>query len=387
MTKHLITSLLLIFLGIYQARNLTSDRNFKRPLRSYVPLSLKYGDKILFSRDVPSLISYPKCDASSRELGELGFILRYKVGQFPYDMFQSPKGKTPRRLFARDASDLIYSRAIAETKQNALLLQMTNLAATLDRAGITLVIVLVPLHIAIERDFMPSGSLPPLHQWNELKDPGPEDPYGVYQAIVDSAPLHILDLYKIYRDFRQANPDSPLYFPGDSHWSSLGITVAAQGVLNFLKQRGTEVDVGKVSFEGFGDHESKGQLISFLQLPESYVTSDPDLHWTEPLYILKKDRTLKLAAAGDGRLFVFGTSFTARFNKTGYGFAEMLAAGLGKKLTAWGNPGGGATQSLRYLQHEGFTLRRGDTVVWEMPLEAIQLDREAKIPELPLSPG
>jgi len=386
MTKHLITSSLLIFLGIYQARNLTSDWNFKRPLRSYVPLSLKYGDKVLVSLDVPSFSTYPKCDVSSRELGELGFIVRYKMGQFPYDSFQGAKGKTPRRLFARDANHFMYSRAIPELKQNAFLAQIANLTATLDRVGITLVVVLVPLHIAIERDFVPSGPLPPLNRWNELKDPGPEDPYGVYRTAVESNPLHILDLHKIYRDYRQANPDALLYFPGDSHWSSLGIAVASQGVLSFLKQRETNVGVGKVSFDGFNEEKRKSQLIEYLQLPDAYVTSNPDLHWTEPLYILKNDRKRKLAATNGGRLFVLGTSFTARFIDTGYGFAEMLAAGMGKNLTAFGLAGGGATHGWHRLKYEGNTLRRGDTIVWEMPFESLLTDRDTQIPELPVAP-
>jgi hypothetical protein len=306
------------------------------------------------------------------------------VGQFPFTTFQSPKGTFPRDIFVKDAVHEQYSRAIEEVKQSTLLKQMKSLAARLEKDGVQLFFLVIPSHLALHRDLLPSGPLPPEDEWSELGDPGPEDAYGVYRAVVDSDPKRILDLFKIYRDYRHAHPNELLYVPPDTHWTSLGIAVAVQGMLGLLGQRGMQVSLGTIAFDGFAEPTCDFIVLQTMHLPARYCLSNPELYFTEPRYFLRHDAKKDPISSNGGRLIVVGTSFTERFQHTGYGFGRMLGAALGKKTITSGKIAGGARQGLVDLIGSGFTFERGDTVIWEMPLTNLLSEAKSEVPDVPV---
>jgi acetyltransferase AlgX (SGNH hydrolase-like protein) len=297
---------------------------------------------------------------------DLGYVLRYVAGQQPERVIATRRAGTLHLFSGGDLEMQVRgygdagARALAERARPAL--------DKLKGLGVTVVPVLVPTKLSLYREELPYSigkrgrwSLPPT-------DAQPEDPDFVHQLLVHGMP-EAIDLYEPFRDFRRTYPDRLLYPPLDYHWTSLGSAVAVVSIANQLRDRGL------LSVEPHWLSEGRRSLSASVltdqyPLPRWYLARASEFQSEEEVVRF----VTQPVHEGAGRLIVLGTSFSGFPPE---GFLGQLRSVFGRTVEAFVKPNNGYAGGFQMMKDAHFKLRRGDLLIWELPLCCLNLGEPA----------
>lgn len=301
-------------------------------------------------------------EAYKTPFAELGYVLRYRAGQQPDRVIAARRAGTLHLFSGGDLETQVHG--YGATSARALVSGARPALDRLKALGVTVVPVLVPTKLSLYREELPYSigkrgrwALPPT-------DADPEDPDFVHQVLTHDFP-EAIDLYETFRAFRRTDPDRLLYPPLDYHWTSLGSAVA---VMTIARQM---MDRGLLSFEPVWLSEGRRHLSASLltdqyPLPRWYLTRAGEFQSEEEVVRFATQPVTEDA----GRLIVLGTSFS-QFPPEG--FLGQLRSVFGRRVEAFVRPNNGYAGGFQMMKDAHFKLRRGDLVIWEMPLCCLNL--------------
>jgi hypothetical protein len=235
---------------------------------------------------------------------------------------------------------------------------------TLKALGVTVVPVLVPTKLSLYREELPY-SIGKRGRWSRPPtDAQPEDPDFVHQMLTQGMP-EAIDLYEPFRDFRRAYPDRLLYGPLDYHWTSLGSAIAVVTIARHLTDRGLLSAEPQWLSEGRRPL-SASVLTDQYPLPRWYLARATEFQSEEEVvrFVTQPVRE------GAGRLIVLGTSFS-QFPPEG--FLGQLRSVFGRRVEAFVRPNNGYAGGFQMMKDAHLKVRRGDVVIWELPLCCLNL--------------
>ena len=194
---------------------------------------------------------------------------------------------------------------------------------------------------------------------------------------LDQAGVEVVDLFEVYRQARQS-PDNPAcYLAQDSHWSSVGMRLAAEAVASRLLSSGW-VAKGPVEYELKTRFvERRGDVLRMIRTPQIERLYQPErLHCMQVL----DARTAKPCADDpNSPVLVLGDSFLRIFERDepgSGGFVSHLAHQLGFGLTSIINDGGASTLVRQQLARKPELLTGKKVVVWEFVERDIRFGTE-----------
>ncbi len=153
---------------------------------------------------------------------------------------------------------------------------------------------------------------------------------------------------------RAMDPDQPVFCYEDTHWTSLGLNLAAAEILQVWRGRQT------VSLEKIGQWpDDPGDLQRMLALPDRpWFRAHPAV---EDVYEL---RAAPQRATCPSRVFLLGTSYSSHRGQT---LADLLSEASGCQVTDVSRVGEPPVASLRSLSAEHGTELKDTLVIWEFP--------------------
>lgn len=376
----ILTTLFSLAVVAYHIGNFQND-SFYQPSSLWEPTVIKVYvnlKPVLEWHTVKGKVSerFQAVDFSSQWISRWGYALSFLGRRVPDFLFLGPKDPV-QRLYVREEIPFQYP-AMRKRIQEGFVHQIQEAIRFFESHGITLIIVPVPTKISIEREQLPKV-LPADTIWNagwttkEMRQ-GEEDPQLVYRTLVEAAPNHVVDLFTLYQKYKELSPNEELFVPGDTHWSSLGINLAAMGVIMKLRQRGWKIKKPKPHFVKYREPDFKLDLIRPLQLPQSYLTRAPAFHWEEPLYEISP----LIEGSSQGRIYIAGTCYSKRLSKTTFGFGRILGKALRRTPMDASVVMGGAKGAFARMRAQQWALFSGDVLVWEFPIRE-PMSREEKI--------
>jgi hypothetical protein len=297
---------------------------------------------------------------------ELGYVLRYLAGQQPDRVIAARRAGTLHLFSGGDLE--MQVRGYGDAGAEALAVRSRPALDRLKALGVTVVPVLVPTKLSLYRDELPYAvgkrgrwSLPPT-------DAQPEDPDFIHRLLVSGMP-EAIDLYEPFRAFRRTYPNRLLYPPLDYHWTSLGSAVAVDLIARQLMDRGL------LSVEPHWLSEGQRTLSASVltdqyPLPRWYLARTREFQGEEEVVRFVTQPVAKDA----GRLIVLGTSFSAFPPE---GFLGQLRSVFGRQVEAFVRPNNGYSGGFRMMKDAHFKVRRGDLVIWELPLCCLNLGEPA----------
>jgi hypothetical protein len=174
-----------------------------------------------------------------------------------------------------------------------------------------------------------------------------------------------IDLYEPYRAFRRTYPDRFLYSPLDYHWTSLGSAVAVDLIARRLRDRGLLSVEPRWLSEG-RKRVSGSLLTDQYPLPRWYLARAREFQSDEEVVRFVTEPVPE----GGGRLILLGTSFSGG---TPEGFLGQVRSVFGRDLVAFVKPDNGYAGGFKMMKDAGLKVRRGDLVIWELPLCCLNL--------------
>ena len=194
---------------------------------------------------------------------------------------------------------------------------------------------------------------------------------------LDQAGVEVVDLFEVYRQARQS-PDNPAcYLAQDSHWSSVGMRLAAEAVVCRLLSSGW-VAKGPVEYELKTRFvERCGDVLRMIRTPQIERLYQPErLHCMQVL----DARTAKPCADDpNSPVLVLGDSFLRIYERDepgSGGFVSHLAHQLGFGLASIINDGGASTLVRQQLARKPELLTGKKVVVWEFVERDIRFGTE-----------
>ncbi len=373
--------LLTLTLAGYHLTNFPYRGKLHRPWLGWAKFSLDWGTE-LRSFNVPQILHHLRIDEACRVFGAPGYILRYQVGQYPYDMFSSGTTKV-LDLYGRDQVALQYPSAIARV--NAFARESDSFVREMAEKGVTVIPVVPPTHLSIERGRFGTKLPPPVANWQSAESSN-EDSRGVYNAMIVRPETFPVDLYQYFSDFKQQHPEADLFIPSDDHWSSLGIALSAAAVVEHLRKRGWNTPTPLIRAKGESFLSYQYQLLGYLQLPTWYLSRRPAFQWQQPLFALQSEPSSDTNSADHSRVIVAGTSFSASLADRGLDLGSILGQHLRRQVVVKYLDGGDTSGGLGLFAAEGFHFRRGDLLIWEYPLISVWLNRNKRpLPHFPVN--
>ncbi len=327
--------------------------------------------QILVSRGVasiriPTVTVWPTSptyfDLASITLKGVGYVIRYWVSQIPDFIIE---GAGSGDLEMTERHDILTLDPGVLPTLTGNLDKMSRQIGAWKNSGARVVVIPIPSKLSIERERFPA-KLPPCQVWSRCNAPQVESAQTNYAEVVLRVP-EALDLFAVYRSQYLQGLDP--YLPDESHWSSLGIGLAARATLarlgvNPLPEM-TEAD----AFEDF--HFAK----QMLQLPDWYLNRHAgSARHREPTYrfaVLSKPSTMRGSDLRANRLVILGTSFCLRLGHTKYGLSNLLAENLQAGLKTYCGTGNGLWGAIGQMELAGESVRGGDIVVWEVPMYSL----------------
>ncbi|MBI2946344.1 MAG: hypothetical protein HYY23_01775 [Verrucomicrobia bacterium] len=203
-----------------------------------------------------------------------------------------------------------------------------------------------------------------------------------------AANVEVIDLFKEFHEARQqtgAISPASLYLAQDTHWSPVGVDLAAKAVARRLKELGW-VQPGRVEYgERSVPVRRLGDILRMMQVPliERRVNSE-----TVPcVQVVRGDRGELYKDAPESEILVLGDSFVRIYQQDeprAAGFIAHLAKELKQPLFSLVNDGGGSTLVRQELRGRPAFLKNKKVVLWEFVERDIGLGLEGwKLVPLP----
>jgi hypothetical protein len=317
----------------------------------------------------------PPREAYKTPFAELGYVLRYLAGQQPERVVASRHAGTLHLFSGGDLE--MQVRGYGADGARALAVGARPALDRLKALGVTVVPVLVPTKLSLYREELPY-SIGKRGRWSRPPtDAQPEDPDFVHQVLDEGLP-EAIDLYETFRAFRRTYPERFLYPPLDYHWTSLGSAVAVVSIARQMMDRGLLSAEPRWISEG-RRHLSASLLTDQYPLPRWYLTDASEFQSEEEVVRFVTQPVPERA----GRLIVLGTSFS-QFPPEG--FLGQLRSVFGRPVTAFVRPNNGYAGGFQMMKDAHFKVRRGDLVIWELPLCCLNLGDPAVATDFEVEP-
>jgi hypothetical protein len=361
--RHLLLGILLAFAGVYHAANYPLRATLRRPSYSTHRFELQVGKRTIYSLGIPARTLQTKTDGSAQRLGEWGYELRYWVRQFPFDMVEE-KGAPTLHLFHRNHLTVQYPPAAGETYP--YMPEVRKFFDHLQAQGVTPVLVPVPTHLSIDRPRAFGKTLPPTYRWGDRLPQPTENARAVFDTLVAPVKNASVDLYSIYTKYVEEHPEAEVFVPYDFHWNSLGIALAAKGVVDQLIARGWDIPSPQVVPVGRQSVNYFRTLLNMLQLPKHYLQSHAEFQYVETHYGLSTNP--RKPRRPNGRLVLAGTSYALAMEEQGLAFGALLGNYLGREVVQSAFHGAAARGGMDQLREQGFRFQPGDLFIYELSL-------------------
>jgi hypothetical protein len=194
------------------------------------------------------------------------------------------------------------------------------------------------------------------------------------------ADVEVVDLFQEFRNERQqkASGDAALYLAQDTHWSPVGVNIAAKAVARRLTELGW-VREGKVEYAERGASVQRlGDIVKMLQAPkiERMIAAEN----VAAMQVVRREGGQLYKDDPKAEILVLGDSFMRIYQEdapNAAGFIAHLAKELKQPLLSLVNDGGGATLVREELCSRPIYLRHKKVVVWEFVERDIGLAAKA----------
>ena len=206
-------------------------------------------------------------------------------------------------------------------------------------------------------------------------------------AGLERAQVPVVNLFELFANARGTNENEPLYLPQDSHWSPLGLNLAATAVAKRLTET-TAVAMGTVNFELRGQTmERVGDILRMLRLQQFEKGSASKPILCEQ--VLRSDTQEKYRDLVDSQVLVLGDSFLRIFQQDepgAAGFVAHLARNLKQPIASIINDGGASTLVRQELNRRPNLLVNKQVVIWEFVERDIRVGtlgwQKIRLPEI-----
>lgn len=308
---------------------------------------------------------WPFKDYGSLILSKPGAVARYFTHNTRPDILVGKRGR-PTFVFIRQEIPYQYAMTAREMEQHYLG-QVRPWLQRLTDHGIASLILPMPTKIATERDRL--RYLPEPDAWRVENRDRPVTAHAYIDAIENSLPRATINVQKAYADWKRTGSSDPLFLPGDTHWSALGVAIAARAAIEKLRQNGWDLKAPRVERTDYRSPERaiSGDLLAGLLIPKGILERLPEFQWSENFYRLAE--VTDHCPLRGGRIVLVGTSFSAQRNDTPYGFGPQLAHALHCELIDLNIADGGrALSTLKRMRDQGVTLASQDLVILEFAI-------------------
>jgi hypothetical protein len=184
-----------------------------------------------------------------------------------------------------------------------------------------------------------------------------------------AANVEVIDLFKVFGEARQhpdANVQTPLYLAQDTHWSPVGVDLAAKAVASRLIELGWILP-GQVDYsERRAPVGRLGDVLHMLQSPRIESRVPPEN--VPCVQVVRRDNGELYKDAADAQILVLGDSFMRIYQQDeprSAGFIAHLAKELKQPMMALVNDGGGSTLVREELRMRPAFLQKRKVVLWE----------------------
>ncbi len=188
-------------------------------------------------------------------------------------------------------------------------------------------------------------------------------------AELRAAEVAVVDLFALYRQAklsRTADHASKLYLQQDTHWSPVGVDLAAHAVAEILTEH-RWIEQGTARY---GQRTTsvihKGDLLQMLAAPSIAHQFGSEI--IECTQVFSSDDEQPYHSVPEAEILVLGDSFLRVYEQDppgSAGFLAQLAAELRQPLAAIVNDGGASTLVRQQLARNPDWLARKKVVIWE----------------------
>ena len=284
-------------------------------------------------------------------------------------------------LFYKPGCDDMVARGKPTTTTNDPVAAMIAFRDALAARGIQLLVVPAPNKESVYPDFLTSRAAP----GRTVMSPQTRD----LLARLRSMKVECVDLFSMFAAARTnsvAANSPPLYLKQDSHWSPVGVSLAARAVAQRLTELGW-VRPGHTVFTGKpAPVDRLGDVLRMLQSAAIERASIP-----EPVpcvQVVCEDGGPPYQDQSDSEVLVLGDSFLRIYQQDepgAAGFIAHLAKELRQPLSSLVSDGGASTLVRQELYRRPALLKNKRVVVWEFVERDIRLGTEGWQP-VPLPP-
>ncbi len=196
----------------------------------------------------------------------------------------------------------------------------------------------------------------------------------------DQCGIEYVDLFEVFRRARKGESRSDrgqLYLAQDSHWSPVGVRLAAAAVARRVLDGGTVHRGDHAYVERSITVRRHGDLVQTLQSPQIERALEPE-SLACPQVVQSDIRTPYRDAPGS-ELLILGDSFLRIFEQDepgAAGFIAHLARELGQPLMSIVNDGGASTLVRQALARRPALLMNKKVVIWEFAEREIRFGTE-----------
>jgi hypothetical protein len=184
-----------------------------------------------------------------------------------------------------------------------------------------------------------------------------------------AAQVEVIDLFKEFGEARRqggSNGEAALYLQQDTHWSPIGVDLAAKAAAGRLLELGWVHCGGRDYIERPCPVRRLGDILRMLQVPLIERQVEPES--VSCVQVVRGDTGKLYEDAIDSEILVLGDSFMRVFQQDeprGAGFVAHLAKELKQPLLALVNDGGGSTLVRQELRARPGFLKKKKVVLWE----------------------
>jgi hypothetical protein len=243
--------------------------------------------------------------------------------------------------------------------------------------GIYLIVMPAPNKESVYPDQLARCATPPTQVLSEEA--------RAFFAQCETTGVEVMDLFALYRDARRS-ASVPLYLEQDSHWSPLGMEMAARAVAARIIERGW-LAPGPISYDvRLSPVEELGDIVRMLRSPQIEARVPPQFIPTSQ--VIRRDTNALFTDDPSPEILVLGDSFLRIYERNtpgGAGFVAHLARALGCPVAGIINDGGASTLVRQELYRRSRLLARAKVIVWEFIERDIRLGTEGW-QLVPLSP-
>jgi len=280
-------------------------------------------------------------------------------------------------------SDGISTPSNLQVVQNAIS-NIQNIQTLLNNEGWKLVVVPVPTKVSIYREQI---RWPILEKNLINREPVAKDKADeFYDALMKGCGIYnicAVNLQNEFRNYLKKYPDSMIYPPGESHWSGLGIRLAAEATAATL-EKNLSLKRKNINYSFFEVEEIADMAQAFDPLPILLGPLKNIYRYKDQLVNGEQGKGYTYPSKPDALIVVVGTSYSGQFTwhiGEPVGFPWVLALNIeNTEVQNAASAGQGSTYSLekfikecksKYLVDSKIE-KTNKIVVWEFPIRDLK---------------